>query len=747
MEAVFLKLLNMSITAGWLCLAVVLLRFVLKKAPKAIVCTLWALVAIRLVLPFSIESVVSLIPSAETIPNDIVYSQTPQIHSGISSVNSSINPIILETLAPRAESSVNPMQVITFVASVVWIVGMAAMLVYTCVSYLRIHRKVREAVRMKDNIWLCDHIDTPFILGIIRPRIFLPSSMNEIDAEYVIAHERAHLKRLDHIWKPLGFLLLTVYWFNPILWAAHILLCRDIELACDEKVIKQMGSEIKKPYSEALINCSVPRRMISACPLAFGEVGVKGRIKSVLNYKKPAFWIIIVAIVALIVTAVCFLTDPKEEKNNSYKLSNSYYTACEIVYTPTSWIIPVEFMPEFYVSEDNDLYSIDDDGVETYLGRLKQTELTKSDFDGLFSYEGWNTIPQELRKNINTAWQLTPENSEEVEVGVYYILVQNNGEIYIVYGDYGDGEKMIRWIYKFNRRSPAVLAWKGDFSDEKLTEAINTYKANRTPFIYSQDSEYGTVSFEADFDVYSCKVCRVSKAYDDDINVELEGYIDRLVDSKTDGKKVTVDVGWWETEGDSWVQDYPVWSYLLLLTDADGNSYYYYFRVDYKSSAGNGKDTIIKWVDYYENGLGMNWDSVSKIELPEFPEVTFTYTPYKVETTNNVETKTLLWGMPVWNVYLMDLTDDGLPEFCATVSVGSGMVDSRIIVADYYNDKTYTLEDRGEYDYFLRMVDGNLVVVQTKYRVHTALAVGKLALVPSEGSDELRLEMISDDIE
>ena len=313
MEAIFLKILNMSITASWLVLAIVILRLILKKAPKAISVFMWALVGVRLICPFSFESILSLIPSAETVPQDIIYSEAPAIHSGVPIFNSTVNPIISENLAPEVGVSVNPMQIIAFVASVIWIVGIVAMVLYTVVSYFRIHRKVREAVPYQENIWLCDHIDTPFILGVIRPRIYLPSNMNEQDIEYVIAHEKAHLKRHDHWWKPLGFLLLTVYWFNPILWIAYILLCKDIELACDEKVIKDMGSEIKKPYSEALINCSVPRKMISACPLAFGEVGVKGRVKSVLNYKKPAFWIIVVAVVASIVVAVCFLTNPKQD--------------------------------------------------------------------------------------------------------------------------------------------------------------------------------------------------------------------------------------------------------------------------------------------------------------------------------------------------------------------------------------------------------------------------------------------------
>lgn len=317
MEAIFLKILNMSITASWTTLVVIVLRLLLKKAPKAISVFLWALVGIRLICPFSLESVLSLIPSAETVPGDIIYSNAPTIESGIPVFNSAVNPIISESFAPEAGASVNPMQVIAFAASIVWIVGMVGMLLYTAVSSLRIYRKVQEAALLKENLWLCDRVDTPFIFGIIRPRIYLPSTVSEQDMEYVIAHEKAHLKRRDHLWKPLGFLLLTVYWFNPVLWIAYILLCRDIELACDEKVIYDMGTEIKKSYSEALINCSVPRKLISACPLAFGEVGVKGRVKSVLNYKKPAFWVIVVAIIASIAAAVCFLTNPasNEVKN------------------------------------------------------------------------------------------------------------------------------------------------------------------------------------------------------------------------------------------------------------------------------------------------------------------------------------------------------------------------------------------------------------------------------------------------
>jgi len=309
----FLKLLNMSITAGWIVVAAVLLRPLLKKAPRWIHCTLWGMVGLRLVLPVSLQSILSLIPSAETVPQDIVYMDTPAVHSGVSPLNSTINPILAETMTPQAGDSVNPMQVAVAVATVVWLVGVAAMVVYAVISYWRIKTRTREGVKLYDNVYLCDRIDTPFILGVVKPKVYLPCTMQESDREYVIAHETAHLKRFDHIWKPLGFALLTVYWFHPLLWVAYILLCRDIELACDEKVMKEQGEAYKKPYAEALINCSVPRRMIAACPLAFGEVNVKSRIKSILNYKKPAFWIVVVSLVAVAVAAVCLLTNPVDD--------------------------------------------------------------------------------------------------------------------------------------------------------------------------------------------------------------------------------------------------------------------------------------------------------------------------------------------------------------------------------------------------------------------------------------------------
>ena len=264
MGELFLKLLNMSITASYLVLAVVLFRLIFKKAPKFIHCLMWVLVGVRLIFPFSLESVLSLIPSADPLPNDIITGPDFNVNTGINFVDSRVNDYLDDRYFEGVTVPTNNGADVMSTLSLIWLIGMVLMLAYTVISYMRIHFQAREAVREEGNIWVCDRIDTPFILGLIKPRIFLPSSMNVADTQYVTAHEKAHIKRRDHIWKPLGFLLLTVYWFNPFMWLAYILLCRDIELACDEKVIKEMGGEVKKAYSEALINCSVPRKMIAA---------------------------------------------------------------------------------------------------------------------------------------------------------------------------------------------------------------------------------------------------------------------------------------------------------------------------------------------------------------------------------------------------------------------------------------------------------------------------------------------------
>ena len=317
MGDIFLKLLNMSITAGWLVLAVLAVRLLFRKMPRWICCLLWGVVAIRLLVPFSIESALSLQPSAEPIQSVTVVEgeimPVPSIDSKLSFVETQVNPVLRDTFAYQKTEGVAPLQVVTEVAGGIWLVGMLLFIVVAMVGTIRLHLLVREAICCRENVSLCDAVTSPFILGIIRPRIYLPSTLAEEEMDYILAHEKAHLKRGDHLWKPVGYLILCVYWFHPLCWIAYILLCRDIELACDEKVIRDMSFEDKKEYSRVLLSCATQRRYVLTCPLAFGEIGVKNRVKSVLNHKKAAVGISILAILVCIMIAVCFLTNPAKE--------------------------------------------------------------------------------------------------------------------------------------------------------------------------------------------------------------------------------------------------------------------------------------------------------------------------------------------------------------------------------------------------------------------------------------------------
>lgn len=236
--------------------------------------------------------------------------QSPSVQTGVPALNHVINPVISGSFTPAPGASANPLQIWIPVLAGIWLFGIAALFLYSAVSYWRLRRKVCEAVILRGNIYQSEKVCSPFVLGIIRPKIYLPYHMDSREMDHVIAHEQTHIRRKDHWWKPLGFLLLTTHWFNPLMWLSYILLCRDIELACDEKVIRKMSNEQRADYTQALVACSVDRRLITACPLAFGEIGVKERVKSVMNYKKPAFWIVLASVIVCAVIAVCFLTNP-----------------------------------------------------------------------------------------------------------------------------------------------------------------------------------------------------------------------------------------------------------------------------------------------------------------------------------------------------------------------------------------------------------------------------------------------------
>ena len=316
---------------------------------------MWGLVAIKLVLPFSIESVFSLVPSSQPIPSDIEYSAAPHIDSGVEVINQVVNPVIEKNFTPQEVVSVNPLQIVIMVCSVVWIVGVIALLMYSFLSYLLLKKKVAASRKINGNVYVCDEVVTPFILGVLRPRIYLPTGISDETMECILEHEKAHLKRLDYVWKPLGFVILAVYWFHPLCWVAYVLLCKDIELACDEKVTRDKDKEWKAAYCQALLDCNTQRRIIAACPIAFGEVSVKDRVKSVLNYKKPAFWIVAAAIVVSVIVVVCFMTNPKSlsDKNEDHEIttenSNSIDDIKEVEDTAAS--VDVNTMPDMDAEE------------------------------------------------------------------------------------------------------------------------------------------------------------------------------------------------------------------------------------------------------------------------------------------------------------------------------------------------------------------------------------------------------------
>ena len=560
MNEFFLKIINMSISASWLIFAVLILRLVLKKAPKWVNVLLWGIVAIRLICPFSFESALSLIPSAETFPKKIISGPSFDVQSGITPVDNRINDYLGDRYFEGVTVPANNGNTIMTILTIVWTIGILLLVAYTVISYWRLHREIDTAVRYKDNIFQSENVSSPFVLGLIKPRIYLPFKLDGQDMEHVVAHEQAHIRRKDHWWKPLGFLLLTIHWFNPLMWLAYVLLCRDIELACDEKVIKGLSNEQRADYTQALVDCSVNRRMIAACPLTFGEVGVKERVKSVMNYKKPAFWVIIIAVIVCVGVAVCFLTNPKQDR----------YTL--------RIVVPAGSQEEFVYTDEE---------VSTVRNSIK-----------IWSGDGL-----------------------------------------------GDTEVL---LFPVNKTAE--------------TGYIATYLTHGMP-----------VEFDAEKDTWFKIGVNMQNSTNEDIivYVEVENVEVRIVDEI---------------------------------------------------------NSVIEWFDYLETPDEMKWDGSLEISLTEFPDVTFRWTYGEMLAVKGSKSTSLYTGMPIWNAYFCDLTGDGLPELCSSISWGSGMIDNRVIIYDYANGVSYELSDRGYFDFTLRQdhQDGRLYVDKTKYHTDELVETGRL---------------------
>ena len=440
MSELFLFCVNRAIPAGILVLAVLLLRL-LPKLPKRVFPILWGIVGLRLLLPCSLETVVSLIPSAKPVPADIMTAPVPVVESGFGILNSAVNPALSASLAPNPGDSANPMQVWVFVLSVLWLCGLAAMLLYLLASTLLLRRKLRFAVSLRDNLWQSENVSSPFVFGVINPRIYLPFSMTEDEISAVEAHEDTHIRRHDPLSKLIGYLLLSVFWFQPLLWVAYHVFCRDIELACDEAAVTSLSPDARAAYSEALLSCSLSgQKHRPVCPLAFGEVDVKHRVKSILSYKKPAAWVTAVCVLLCIGFAVCFLTNPVGSYHENGPFGHTY-RASETVY-----LAPAGYQPpdgEIYYSFDSSgRLSVMESpnllnrqaGWET-LGQFSKTRLTKTNFDARFTVwehpELTYADAVRLRENTVNAWQLVTADKSRM---YYDLLETKDGSLYLTLG-------------------------------------------------------------------------------------------------------------------------------------------------------------------------------------------------------------------------------------------------------------------------------------------------------------------------
>ena len=455
MEYLFIHVLNISITASFLVLAIILYRLFAKKAPKWVSVLLWGLVGLRLLFPFSIESALSLIPSKNTIPTTITHDRYPALDTGFENVDEIVNPILSGSMEARPEYSANPMHVWITALGWIWLAVMLCMLLYMAASFIYLRIKTIVKLEREDNVYLCDYVKTPFILGIIRPRIYLHSDISDKDYSLVVAHEKAHIKRLDHIWKPLGFLLLSVYWFNPLLWVAYILLCRDIESACDEKVISDLGDNEKADYSEALLTLGIKSRVISACPLAFGEVSVKSRVSAISKYKKPATIAIVISLVVCTIFAVCFLT---YKKNNAVAVEQGIWYAGKVIGSTDS-NATCDDVPLFVFTENGDLLVESKNLADlsyVRLGKMNTAYVSKSEYESLFEgvtfREGYDA--EYFHNVIKAAWRITPSVSSGIDHKEVYLL-RTEKELYMGYAD--DGKIGTLYELRFNEALPTYL--------------------------------------------------------------------------------------------------------------------------------------------------------------------------------------------------------------------------------------------------------------------------------------------------
>lgn len=442
MSELFLTVLNMSLTASYVILFVILVRLLLKKAPKVISYALWGVVAFRLIIPFSFESIFSLMPrntNTVPIPHDIIYQQSPKINSGIEVVDSFVSQSLP---APTAGASANPLQIYVEIGAYIWVLGIIALLVYSLISVLILKRQLKSAQLIERNIYESKNLKTPFVLGLIKPRIYLPVGLSKEERNYTLFHEQTHIHRKDHILKILAFLILAIHWFNPLVWIAFMLMSTDMELSCDERVLKEMNEDIKKPYANSLLSLATGRHILNGSPLAFGEGNVKGRIKNVLNYRKPRFWVIAVTGLIAIALYVGLMANPKSLAT----FNGSSYRVEEILYQDPvySFGYTLDTAPQYSISSDYMLYSkqITDNDWVMHKG-LYPYKISRQELYALF-----NPLNNKAHEAIDQT-KLIYRSDTDDENEIFYLIIQlKNGDVLLALGYDNEDNRRIRWLFR-----------------------------------------------------------------------------------------------------------------------------------------------------------------------------------------------------------------------------------------------------------------------------------------------------------
>ncbi len=448
MSELFLTVLNMSLTASYVILFVMLVRLLLKKAPKVISYVLWGVVAFRLIIPFSFESMFSLIPrnaNAVPIPHDIIYQQTPQINSRIEAVD----PFVSQSLpAPTAGASANPFQIYVEIGAYIWVFGIIALLVYSLVSILILKRQLKSAQLIEKNIFQVHNLQTPFVLGLVRPKIYLPVGLSKEEQNYILIHEQTHIHRKDHIIKIIAFLIVSIHWFNPLVWIAFVLMSTDMELSCDERVLKVMDEDIKKPYANTLLSLAAGRHILNGSPLAFGEGNVKRRIKNVLNYKKPRFWLLFTSVVLAVVVGIGLAVNPRSDT----KLNGSLYRVKDILYNYPllSFRYTLDRTPQYIITSDFKLYIKEYNENEwRMLGKLYSYEMSMEDL-----YKMFIILPSDnVYDVINKTKEIYRADSDGEVKRFYLVMQQKNRDILLAEGYSGNDFNHIRWLFRLEKLS------------------------------------------------------------------------------------------------------------------------------------------------------------------------------------------------------------------------------------------------------------------------------------------------------